>query len=77
MIIKQKLLPLGSSFFISLPFALAITYGQKGVLYTELDPTHVAEVHAVWQQVVLRIHTQSELHTTSVSQLILGLEEEA
>jgi hypothetical protein len=30
----------------------------------------------VWQEVVLRIHTQAELHTASIIQTIVYLEEE-
>ena len=41
----------------------------------ELDPTNVAEVHTVGQELVLRIHTQTEFHTTRIIQLIRVFEE--
>ena len=41
-----------------------------------LNPADVAEVHAVRQKVVLRIHTQAELHASGIVELVGGLEEE-
>ena len=43
---------------------------------TILNPSHVAEVHAVREQLVLRIHAQSELHAAGIIQLIDVLEEQ-
>ena len=41
-----------------------------------LQPANVAEVHAVGQELVLRIHTQAELHAAGIIQLVHILEEE-
>lgn len=44
--------------------------------YGRLNPANIAEVHAVGQEVVLRIHTQAELHAAGIVELVGGLEEE-
>ena len=41
-----------------------------------LDPADVAEVHAVGQEVVLRIHTETKLHTAGIVELIGQFEEQ-
>ena len=45
-------------------------------LFLLLNPTNVAEVHTVWQQVMFWIHTQSKFHTTCVRQLVFSFEEQ-
>ena len=48
----------------------------RAVARATLNPSHVAEVHAVREQLVLRIHAQSELHAAGIIQLIDVLEEQ-
>jgi hypothetical protein len=40
-----------------------------------LEPAYVAEVHAVGQEFIMRIHTQSELHAAGIIELIGVLKE--
>ena len=41
-----------------------------------VNPANVAEVHAVRQQIVVRVHAQAELHAAGVVKLVGQLEEQ-
>lgn len=43
---------------------------------TRLEPSHIAEVHAVREEFVLRIHSQAEFHSSGIVQLVGVLEEQ-